>query len=121
MLGNLLSNAVKFSEPHQKVVLRLMGDEAHWHIHVIDHGPGIPSDFQAVMFDSFAQADNSDTRQKQGSGLGLKITKSMVELMEGKIGFTSSVQAGTDFWISFEKIDPSTQFEHISAEAESIS
>ncbi|WMW81508.1 ATP-binding protein [Undibacterium cyanobacteriorum] len=121
VLGNLLSNAVKFSEPHQKVVLRLMGDEAHWHIHVIDHGPGIPSDFQAVMFDSFAQADNSDTRQKQGSGLGLKITKSMVELMEGKIGFTSSVQAGTDFWISFERIDPSAQFENLSAEAESIS
>lgn len=121
VLGNLLSNAVKFSVPEQTVVLKLVDDQDHWHIHVIDRGPGIPPDFQAIMFDSFAQADNSDTRQKQGSGLGLKITKSMVELMEGKIAFTSSVQSGTDFWISFEKLDPSTQLVTSPNVAESIS
>ena len=105
VMSNLLSNAAKFSPPGETVLIALQSHGASWQIHVIDHGPGIPENFQKMMFDSFAQADNSDTRQKQGSGLGLKITKSMVELMEGEIAFVSSAQ-GTDFWISFGKIDP---------------
>lgn len=104
VLSNLMSNAAKFSPAGEKVVVRLASSGPRWQVHVIDRGPGIPEEFQAVMFDSFAQADNSDTRQKQGSGLGLKICKSMVELMEGEISFDTSPTHGTNFWISFEKI-----------------
>lgn len=104
VLSNLMSNAVKFSPAGQKVIVRLISSGPRWQVHVIDRGPGIPKDFQTVMFDSFAQADNSDTRQKQGSGLGLKICKSMVELMEGEIGFDTSPTHGTNFWVSFEKL-----------------
>lgn len=104
VLSNLMSNAAKFSPAGEKVIVRLASSGPRWQVHVIDRGPGIPEEFQAVMFDSFAQADNSDTRQKQGSGLGLKICKSMVELMEGEISFDTSPTHGTNFWISFEKI-----------------
>lgn len=104
VLSNLMSNTAKFSPVGQQVILRLASSGPRWQVHVIDRGPGIPEEFQAVMFDSFAQADNSDTRQKKGSGLGLKICKSLVELMEGEIAFDTSPNHGTDFWISFDKI-----------------
>lgn len=101
VLTNLMSNAAKFSPAGGVVKLTLSWQDEAWRIQVIDHGPGIPASFHAAIFSSFSQADNSDTRQKQGTGLGLKISKSMVELMNGKIGFETEEGKGTCFWISF--------------------
>ncbi len=104
VLTNLMSNAAKFSPKGAVVSLTLRLVEQDWRVDVIDKGPGIPVSFHAAIFSSFSQADNSDTRQKQGTGLGLKISKSMVELMHGKIGFETEEGKGTCFWISFPRI-----------------
>jgi signal transduction histidine kinase len=67
-------------------------------IAVIDHGPGIPAGFQDRLFQKFSQADSSDSRQKGGTGLGLVISKKLVEHMGGQIGFESVAGEATVFF-----------------------
>lgn len=98
VMSNLLSNAIKFS-PDDGVVevsVRRHG-EAAVRVTVRDHGPGIPDEFRARIFEKFSQADSSDTRQKGGTGLGLAITRELIERMGGEIGFDSSPGDGTRF------------------------
>lgn len=99
VLTNLISNAVKFSPAGAEVLVRLSQDANHAVIAVQDHGPGIPAEFQAHLFEKFSQADGSDRRQKGGTGLGLAITKELVERMHGHIAFQTS-SAGTTFSVS---------------------
>jgi CheY-like chemotaxis protein len=68
-------------------------------IAVADRGPGIPLEFHKRIFQKFAQADSSDTRQKGGTGLGLNIAKAIVERMGGRIGFETQVGVGTKFYV----------------------
>ena len=89
IIANLLSNAMKFSLAGGTVLLSASQDETRTIIKVTDEGTGIPKDFQAKIFQKFAQADSSNTRQKGGTGLGLNITKALVEKMGGLISFTS--------------------------------
>src|SRR5690606_5042348 len=58
-------------------------------ISVTDHGSGIPAEFQPRIFEKFAQADGSDSRNRNGTGLGLSIVRAIVERLGGTIGFTS--------------------------------
>ncbi len=98
VLANLLSNAAKFSPRGGTVHLSLTRNKSALHVAVRDSGPGIPEEFQPRIFQKFAQADSSDTRQKGGSGLGLSISKAIIEKMGGTIGFESAVGAGTTFY-----------------------
>jgi PAS domain S-box-containing protein len=108
VMANLLSNAAKFSPAEGQVDIALQSEEhdghACWRIDVRDRGPGIPESFRTQIFGTFEQADNTTTRQKGGTGLGLNIAKSMVERMGGKIGFDSEVGCGTTFWFSLPKL-----------------
>jgi DNA-binding response OmpR family regulator len=97
-LTNLISNACKFSPPDNKVEIRVLRDGNMIRVAVSDYGPGIPPEFQARLFQKFAQADGSDTRQKGGTGLGLSIAKAIVENHNGTIGFDSIPGAGTTFY-----------------------
>jgi len=97
VLTNLLSNAVKFSPRAGTVTLELARHEENARLSVRDQGQGIPPEFQARVFQRFAQADGADTRQKGGTGLGLSITKSLVEEHGGRIGFETVAGAGTTF------------------------
>lgn len=101
VMANLLSNAIKYSPAKEVVTVRLEKHDAVARIKVIDHGPGIPNDFQSHIFQKFTQADGSDTRQKGGTGLGLAITKELVEHMAGRIGFTTHPREGTCFYVDF--------------------
>ena len=65
---------------------------------MVDHGPGIPPEFRARVFERFAQADASDRREKGGTGLGLNICRSIVEAHGGTIGFDSEPGVRTAFW-----------------------
>ncbi|CAN5375626.1 hypothetical protein BH10PSE16_BH10PSE16_03260 [soil metagenome] len=106
VLTNLLSNAIKFSPPEGVVALRVFRAAQGVRVEVIDCGPGIPEDFQGRIFQKFSQADSSDSRQKGGTGLGLNISKALVEKMGGQIGFTSKAGAGTTFFFEFPEWPP---------------
>ena len=99
VLTNLLSNAIKFSPRGGAVTLQLGAVGECARLAVRDEGRGIPQDFQARVFQRFAQADGADTRQKGGTGLGLSISKSLVEEHGGKISFETAPGKGTTFLV----------------------
>lgn len=96
VLNNLLSNAIKFtSEGH--VTMNVKREDAFIHFLVEDSGIGLDEkDFEKI-FDMFGQADASSTRQYGGSGLGLTISKKIVELMGGKMWVDSKLGEGSSF------------------------
>jgi signal transduction histidine kinase/CheY-like chemotaxis protein/HPt (histidine-containing phosphotransfer) domain-containing protein len=101
VLVNLTGNAVKFTE-HGEVVIEVSEDlenedtvEIHFAVH--DTGIGLSQDKQAVIFEAFRQADGSATRRYGGTGLGLTISKQLVELMAGRIWAESHVDSGSTF------------------------
>ena len=100
-LTNLLSNAAKFSPPGSEVLLEGAVQDGRILLRVADHGRGIPVAFQARLFEPFSQAESPGTRSHEGSGLGLSITKALVEDMGGTIDFTSTEGVGTTFTLAF--------------------
>ena len=100
ILINLIGNAVKFtSKGCITVSLKadLIGKSVNLHCKVIDTGIGISEENQAGVFDRFSQADQSLNREYQGTGLGLIITKNLVEMMGGYISVTSTLGKGSIF------------------------
>ncbi len=98
VVTNLLSNAIKFSPPEGVVQVALRRRPGWVRVEISDRGPGIPEEFRKRIFQKFTQADSSDTRQKGGTGLGLNISKAIIERMGGSIGFTTESQVGTTFF-----------------------
>jgi signal transduction histidine kinase/CheY-like chemotaxis protein/HPt (histidine-containing phosphotransfer) domain-containing protein len=99
---NLLNNAVKFTN-HGLVAMtvrreKVEGDRERLRFTVTDTGLGISADKQEHLFQPFSQADASITRRFGGTGLGLTISKRLVELMGGEIGFHSKEGSGSSFW-----------------------
>lgn len=105
-MTNLLSNAAKFSPAGDAVEVGMEDLDTHVRVSVYDHGPGIPENFRGRIFGRFAQADSSVTRQKGGTGLGLAICKRLIDLMEGRIGFTDRDGGGTVFFFELPKYQP---------------
>lgn len=99
VLSNFLSNAAKFSPAGGVVEVAVQRMGWRVRVEVRDHGPGIPEDFRARIFDKFSQADSSDTRSRGGTGLGLAISKQLVESMGGQIGFDSVAGQGATFFL----------------------
>jgi signal transduction histidine kinase len=98
VVDNLVSNAMKFTEPGGHIEVGVARREGFLRVSVTDHGPGIPKDFQDRVFDAFSQADSSSTRRLGGVGLGLSISKSIIEAHGGSIGFESKDGEGTTFY-----------------------
>ncbi|HKC75046.1 MAG TPA: response regulator, partial [Chloroflexota bacterium] len=104
ILVNLVGNAVKFT-PTGEVVVRASVDEAAHGAVVVrftvaDTGVGIAPEARAQLFEPFTQADGSVTRPYGGTGLGLTISKRLVELMGGAIGVESTPGQGSTFWFT---------------------
>jgi len=106
VVTNLLSNAVKFSPPQSCVHIRLLCSDGRVRVEVADSGPGIPEEFRKRIFQKFSQADTSDTRQKGGTGLGLNISRAIVERMGGSMGFTTETGVGTVFFFELPETIP---------------
>jgi PAS domain S-box-containing protein len=102
-ITNLLSNAIKFSPPGQEVVVAVetRGDVVR--ISVRDHGTGVPDEFKPHIFEKFAQADGTNTRQRSGTGLGLSIVKQIVDRLGGAVGFEAAPSGGTVFYVDLPK------------------
>jgi signal transduction histidine kinase/CheY-like chemotaxis protein len=101
VLLNLIGNAIKFTERGEVVLavqkLALEADKVDLRISVRDTGIGIPADRLAGIFDAFTQADSSTTRKYGGTGLGLTITRRLVELMGGEMSVASKPGEGSTF------------------------
>lgn len=106
ILANLLSNAAKFSGASHQVDIRIRLLDGKARVEVEDHGLGISSQFQEQIFGAFAQDNNGNTRQQGGTGLGLKISKSLVQAMQGEIGFDTSIGSGSIFWFDLPLATP---------------
>ncbi|MCG8617730.1 MAG: response regulator [Desulfobacterales bacterium] len=103
ILMNLTDNAVKFTHEGEIILRCRMRNKAQGFVfEVVDTGIGIPDEKQDRIFDSFSQADGSTTRKYGGTGLGTTISKQLVELMGGCMGFDSKEGKGTRFWFKLE-------------------
>ncbi len=104
VLTNLVSNAIKFTREGTIAVRAMVEDEsddrAQLRISVQDTGVGLSDEDLRALFQAFSQADNSLSRQAGGTGLGLVISKRLIEQMGGEIGVDSSPGTGSEFWIS---------------------
>ena len=103
---NLVSNAVKFSPAGGTVELSLDVGDGLVTVRVRDHGPGIPPEFAGRIFGRFQQAGGADSHKSGGTGLGLSIAKTIVEKLEGKIGFELAEGGGSIFWVTIPTAVP---------------
>lgn len=105
IVTNLMGNAVKFTETGHvfidvsgSIIEDPAGDKARINVAIEDTGIGIPEEKASKIFEKFSQVDESATRKHEGTGLGLAISASLVELMGGEIGVTSTYGEGSRFW-----------------------
>ncbi|MFS2135598.1 response regulator [Duganella sp. Dugasp56] len=104
---NLTNNAIKFTQHGEIVVTirvaeRLADQRVRLRVDVRDTGPGMTPEQQSRLFQAFSQADTSTTRHHGGTGLGLTISKRLVELMNGEIGLESQPGVGSTFHFTAE-------------------
>jgi hypothetical protein len=92
---NLLSNASKYSPEDTQVDLRMLAGETHLTVEIEDHGIGISHEDQEQLFTEFFRANNQQTRAVPGTGLGLVIARSLIELHGGQMGLESEPGRGT--------------------------
>lgn len=106
---NLLGNAVKFTPENGSIQLNLHQevspkgeDYVRVHIHVIDNGIGMSQEFQKKLFEAFVREDNTRVQKAQGAGLGLSITKYIMDSMGGTISVKSELGKGSEFHVVFD-------------------
>ena len=106
ILINLIGNAIKFTKKGEVAIRvnKISGGEKTVKIRfrVIDTGVGITPEVQKRLFSPFTQADSSTTREYGGTGLGLVISKQLIEAMNGTIGIEQNTSIGTTFWFEIE-------------------
>jgi signal transduction histidine kinase/ActR/RegA family two-component response regulator len=101
VLVNLLGNAIKFTS-RGAVTLQVSHSASQLKFMVSDTGIGIPQEKQQTIFEAFQQADNSTSRRYGGTGLGLTISKKLVESMGGQIMLASEPGKGSTFWFTLD-------------------
>jgi signal transduction histidine kinase len=106
---NLLGNAIKFTDQGEVRVEVALSNESFL-VTVSYTGPGLSEASQVKIFEEFQQADGSSTREKNGTGLGLYISKKIIEMHGGKIGVESTLGTGSKFWFTLPiKVEKQTE------------
>ncbi len=104
IMANLLSNAIKHTPKGRAVRVDLVQSAARLQVDVVDEGPGIDPAFRSKLFEKFSQADGSDRRAIGGTGLGLYISRMLVEKMGGTIQAQSGATGGATFSIILPRL-----------------
>lgn len=106
VLINVIGNAIKFTETGsiaiRTALIEQVDDVSTIRFEVVDTGIGVPDHLHEHIFERFSQADRSTTRQFGGAGLGLTISKHLVELMGCEIGLISRPGVGSNFWFTIK-------------------
>jgi two-component system sensor histidine kinase ChiS len=97
---NLLSNAVKFTDANGNIFVNIYDNKDSIEISIRDTGIGIPENKLDFIFERFAQVDRSTTRKNEGSGIGLSLVKSLVEIQGGTINVKSELGKGSEFIVT---------------------
>ena len=106
ILINLLSNAIKFTKTGGTIAIRVIQKQgapegyADYEFHIKDNGIGMSKEFQKHIFEAFSREDSSVVSDIQGTGLGMAITKNIVDMMNGTISVDSELGKGTEFTVS---------------------
>jgi len=100
VIFNLLSNALKFTSNGGSIIIQLDREDNFYNISIKDTGIGIPEDKLEVIFERFSQIDSSSSRLYEGTGMGLALTKEIIELLGGRIAVTSRLGEGAIFIIT---------------------
>jgi signal transduction histidine kinase len=108
ILFNLLSNAVKFTPDGGEIAVRGWHVDEEWGVSVRDSGPGIPPADQERIFEEFEQSRASGARVSEGTGLGLTLSRKLVELHGGRIWVESEVGRGSTFTFAIPRQREST-------------
>ena len=99
VVTNVLSNAVRFSPAGDVVSVGIARSEKGLRVAVTDHGPGIAEEFRDKVFEPFARVEATGRRHRNSSGLGMSISKAIVEEFSGDISFETDVGTGTTFFV----------------------
>lgn len=104
IMSNLIENALKYTPAGGSVYVNVLGDGDRALINVTDTGIGISADDLSHIFQKFYRADNSDTREIGGTGLGLYLVKQRVEAMGGRVWAESAFGEGSTFYVSLPRL-----------------
>ena len=118
ILSNLISNAVKFSYTEGTIIIKATKSESKLILEVTDEGQGISKANEQIIFDRFKRIDNGINSLNRGHGLGLSIIKAIIDMLEGKIEFNSTIGKGTTFRVYFYESDQEAS--GISTDADEI-
>ena len=114
VLLNLLSNAIKFSNKGGTIRVNLIKNDDILRIEVEDNGIGIKEDNLHKIFDKFVQLDSNMTRKNEGTGIGLSIVKSFVELHNGNISVESKINEGSIFTVDLPIVNEEIEYKEYS-------
>jgi len=103
VFNNIIVNAIKFSHPNSTITINVEAEDKHFLVSVIDNGIGIPPEFESKIFDIFTETKREGTSGEKPYGLGLSISKQIVEAHYGKIWYEPNPSGGTVFHIRLPK------------------
>lgn len=98
VIQNFISNALKYTKENGQIMVILRKDGSSIKVSVVDNGVGIPSEEKSYIFQKFFRSSNVLRFQTLGSGLGLYISKYIIDMLGGEIGFESEENKGSNFW-----------------------
>ena len=107
VMNNLLSNALKFTDDGGHVAIESkLADEYHVEVCISDTGPGVPDDMKGKLFNKFVQMENRKNKKEKGTGLGLVITKGIIEAHGGSIWIEDNEPMGAKFMFTVPIANP---------------